>query len=93
MPAAVTRLAETTVDVELSLHPAAPPVGCDVLPQRRALERNALAERGTKRPVSFTSNTSEGPSASTAIWIGSFGEDEPCWIALVTASLIASFTS
>ena len=49
--------------------------------------------RGTKRPVSITSNTSAGPSASTKIRIGSSGDDEPCWIAFVTASLIASFTS
>ena len=44
-------------------------------------------------PGVLTSKTSAWPSASTAIRIGSLGEEEPCWIALVTASLIASFTS
>ena len=48
--------------------------------------------RGTNRPVSITSNASAPGSSVTTMRTGSSGELEPCWIALVTASLSASLT-
>jgi hypothetical protein len=48
--------------------------------------------RGTKRPVSATSNTIAPGSSLTEMRTGASADLDPCWIALVTASLTASFT-
>ena len=42
--------------------------------------------------VAHPSKTSAPASSMTRITIGSLVEEEPCWMAFVTASLMASFT-
>ena len=65
--------------------------GSEQAPLGEAQQR-PVRTRGRKRPVSATSKTSASDSSAALIRIGSLDEEEPCWMAFVTASLMASLT-